>query len=357
MGNKLRDLLSNNRNDAEKIVISFEDELSRALFERALKESQEDGRIKEVGGVKSVGRVLTDGESKYVLESGDVLDSKLLVSPIPLHFQLSSRCFFGERTVDVSFFNLKNDEIRIFSDTSAVQYSITLIKKPMKAEFSYHIDTQKAHTIRDLLDSYLDAYTVFNEVIFKANETAQVNTLKKSLTIAIHFYYRLLRVDEILNTGIKPSEIVGDTGSVPVVDALYFLIDKKIAIRRNTKVLNVTRANTSNGEDLPQPGTKLVAWFTNETTYTFFHREIKLTNLIVVFNMITQKAEFDGDGNQVIHFVDEDDKPMYNAITGFIKPDEAEAESGLIMEKIHLYEKARTLTELVEEDNLSGEVV
>ena len=332
-----------------RIIISFRDSNAKTDFENAIEESFKDGEIKHVEGVQTIEDVYIDGNSKYPAGKKDVKDSEMFIGLVPNDKTITVSNRYGARTLNLKYFVLQNGAVRWFSDDSTVRYSITFKKSPTTAEFSYKIDIKNAKTLKSIVDSFLDAYAVFNELGKTTNDRSKLDAVLSQFSNAIGFYSRLNQLNKLLNLQLNPSELEGDSESVPIADELYFLLCEKNVIRRNTKLENVTRECSIEEKELPSPGTKLVAWFNQPVSYKFFSRSVDLHKVIVVFNLIVDHAEYDKDHNMVIHFTEESSKPMYNAFKAFLSPEEAKLEGEKALDKIKEYEVSKTLPELVEQ--------
>ena len=347
MANKLKSMLNNQNEREEKIIFTFDSVESLEEFKNAIRDTGVNG--KKVSGIKTIERVKIDGQSLYPLGKEEVVDSEVFINDFVEEKDVIFSNAFGERQVKMSCKYTNTGDLYLYNKDSVVRIEIFTDFKENSVSFSYSINPHNARFLEELRDAYLDAYGIIDYFVCRPDDL-EANDVLEKFKNSVVFYSKIIAISKVLKIRILPLDLFEDPASMSLVDEWYYLLCKKVAIRTNDRINDITNANIQDHNPDLQPGMRIVTSFQRSETHRFFGHTIKLEKVFFAFNILVKSVEKDVNSQQVIRFTDDENGSMYISYKGFLSNREASKETTGIMDKIEEYKSAKLLQDMVKEE-------
>jgi len=356
MGNKLKDVFSNNSSDL-KYNIQFEDGEAYKKFLEALKSVENNGTMTGVEGVSSISTEIRDGDRVYPLSKDKGITNFFIgptVETVP--FELDTK--YGKKTILFKRSNTTNEIILETEKTEIVYIRIVLKCNDEKNTFSYRVQPQLAGTIKEIIESYCTAIVFFNH-IFNVDESMcfhgeyeAICKMRDYLINAEAFLNRLYHVEQQFDLSFKPKEENDLKNDQQELEELYMLLYENKVLRLDAKLSEISTLvmTIESPASKLMIGAKIVLTFSGNAEFTIYGQKILIYTANLLSNAIIKEIK-EEDGSTKILYGGTDSEPMYISYTGFKTFEEAEQEKAKIMEYIEKYTEAQTLYEYLNKAN------
>lgn len=347
MGNKLKNIFSD-----EEISfggsINFKDEESYKQFLVALETVQEEGKAVQVKGIDSVETLVRNGETEYPIEENDnICDFIVAPSTDEVSFELETD--YGEKELVLKRYRINKGIVLQTSENSIVFLKIFFEKDTMKTKISYHVQSENAKNVKELIESYSTVLSFFNrlfkEDIRKSEGGITINTIKKYFEKSIERYKKLVFVEKEFGVTFAPKDLSQNEEAWADLEEVYLALKEKETIRLNAKVNDAEAAGMkiSQQADKIKVGDALDITFVTNVEYSLWNININLFAASLLSNAIVKKINEAADGEIKILYGSEDSRPMFISYKGFKTEGEAKEEMKNIMTHKDDYTNALTV--------------
>ena len=242
---------------------------------------------------------------------------------------------------------------------SIVSFKVAI--KGHKVSITYHANPEKANSIEAVVESYCIA-AAFLEKFFiedylnKSDENdANLNIIidaKDFFMRSCTLFKKLSFIEKQFDLKFDLKKLSDDKQSQINVEELYYLLNKKKAIRINTKNAEVNAIDMKmvSDEEPLKEGSILDFTFTSHIEFSLWEHNVVIHTANLLTNAIIKKIETCELGETKIVYGSEDSRPMFVSYKGFLKAEDAMKELEELMGHKMEYIEAPTLGEAIMED-------